>query len=242
MATHSGTDNQLLAVIADYTANTADDTGLMVPDIDTIRADIALIKADIDDIRANTAVIEDKIILIEVDTEENRISLNNIEADCEQIRVELQDSSVDDSIDAGLMGAFPAAGADSRGPVTTKDFVKLILQEVRSLDDGATGIDHHRDGSSGITPFAFTLATEMSGAQDLDGNGEVFGVDFIMDLTLDKYPPGLAGLVTKFYDPGFPGYTAWTGATYSWDALLATLPAGPVADAAALAIVDFKKL
>ena len=245
------TDNELLQEISDHTSNT------YLQSID-ISANTVVIQADIAAVKANTAVIQADIDLIKSDIENIRKEMQDqgttpgdasynsgtytLRGFLQDVAATLLESSVDGKADSTKMSGYPNTVADSRTPSTVKDHIMLILQELRSLDDGGTGADHNRDGSDGVSPVAFLLATEMSSGQDLDGNGLVFGEGFIMDLTLTQYPEGMQGIVRKFYDTAMPDYVAWTGTKHTWDSYLATIPTGMIKTAATAAIIDLKKI
>lgn len=102
--------------------------------------------------------------------------------------------TVDDVRDAAPMTS-PVPGnttLDDRDPKTLKDFLALTLQEVRSIDEGGS---RKRDASN--DPLLFRLFGETTALQDGDGNHAVFGVDFFLDVPINRLPDSFQGTVRR---------------------------------------------
>jgi len=131
--------------------------------------------------------------------------------------------TVNPDSDASCLLTRNSFTADDRTPSTIKDFVALIKQEVRSIDDGGLGEDRLHRNISHTSPWCNLLVQEMHSKEDLDFNNLIFGVHFIIDLPYEEYPTVLASSVQKYMDKTLYGYTPWLGETLTMTQYASTL-------------------
>lgn len=86
---------------------------------------------------------------------------------------------------------------DPRNPQTLKDFLALIKTEVRHSDD-CERLCYDR-------PWSTRLGLEWNAFDDLDGNGLIFGSDFIFAEPYESWPNLLSSLMAE------EDYWGWEG-------------------------------
>ncbi len=163
-------------------------------DVEEIRSNVALITPDVEQIRQDTAQIRTDTTVIRDETE-NTISPNTTTIANELSNITISDtnaSAEDICIDP----------IDSRNPQTLKDYLVLVKQEVRHMDDC------ERDCPD--DSWAVEMALELSTNQDVDQNEKIFGLagngaGFIFNEDFNKYPEILQNALTQEV------YDAWDG-------------------------------
>jgi hypothetical protein len=97
--------------------------------------------------------------------------------------------------------------------------VENKLDQIISLLKSLTDLMKRGDEID-TNPWSFKLVQEMSGLEDRDGNGLIYGRDFILKENAENHPPVLQSAAHNFR------MNNWTKGEMTWEEYCASLPEG----------------
>lgn len=101
------------------------------------------------------------------------------------------------------------------------DKIISLLEQVLEVNNMT-----HEVASSDPNPWPYKLISEMNNMSDTDGNGIVYGRDFVFAENLENYPPVLQSVAVTLNETRVPA----TAQRLTWEEYVATLPPGDFRD------------
>jgi len=156
------------------------DLATVKSDVSTIKSDISTIKSDLSTVKSDVATIKTESQTTNTRLNTVNTNLNNMETDIELINTNL--NNIESDIETGI-DSIISEMIDIKHELT--DSTSIINYALEVCKDTLLEMLIR---SSSATPTSTALLNEFMAGEDLDRNGLIYGIDFMIDYTDPDMP------------------------------------------------------